>query len=142
MINFLFNPKTPIITIIMLLKTTKTCLFVFKLNIQCTFQELSKNKQRSESKPILKHLKWFAEQYPVCSAFRTANMALISLQHIPVQYSWAKQMDMPTHFSLFDLDSAKSSLKQHLMESDSWLDTLLYPCCLPVSIWVYVRVGP
>jgi len=32
MINFLFNPKTPIITIIMLLKTTKTCLFVIKLN--------------------------------------------------------------------------------------------------------------
>ncbi len=41
-------------------------------------------------------------------------------------YSWAKQMDMPTHFCLFDLDSAKSSLKKHLMESDSWLGTLLY----------------
>lgn len=62
-------------------------MFVIKLNIQCTFQELSKNKQRSESKLILKHLKWFAEQYPVCVAFRSANMALISLQHIPVQHA-------------------------------------------------------
>lgn len=106
------------------------------LNILCTFRNKDYGtKEQNNEKVDLKAYQMFCRTISVCFAFRTVNKALISLHNahhsaaavLKTQaYSWAKQMDMPTHFCQFDLDSAKSSLKKHLMESDSWLGTLLY----------------